>query len=315
MLAYLKASLQEKCLPYTKATSSTHIYIYIYTHTLWTLRRNLMQLLPGRARLVYEYWTSGWLSAGSAVGLYALSLANCLNVFNTSLQRQCEAAVTQHWWLCTAAKHTLSSSVVGAHWQRFGLSGYACRWSLEFFSVGLSEAYIIKDQPCSSSEYKATTYGLPQGGHIYTNCAQHDIFVYRCRQIYILQFSNNPFLHRATSRCSPSSETSCSLLLSSAWLPLAERRFEHQVEWRFLCPQVSLCFWRDYIRNILSQWCHTEAGVDGGSTVCRTRPKTSEVKLLTTASTVLKITGSETVTSPISRSYSLISACCTSHTF
>lgn len=53
-------------------------------------------------------------------------------------------------------------------------------------------------------------------------------------------------------------------LLSSAWLPLAERRFEHQVEWRFLCPQVSLCFWCDYIRNILSQWCHTEAGVDGG---------------------------------------------------
>lgn len=30
MLAYLEASLQEKCLPYTKATSSTHIYIYIY---------------------------------------------------------------------------------------------------------------------------------------------------------------------------------------------------------------------------------------------------------------------------------------------
>lgn len=32
MLAYLEASLQEKCLPYTKATSSTHIYIYIHTY-------------------------------------------------------------------------------------------------------------------------------------------------------------------------------------------------------------------------------------------------------------------------------------------
>lgn len=103
--------------------------------------------------------------------------------------------------------------------------------------------------------------------------------------LHDLQFSNNPFLHRTTSWCSPSSsETSCSLpfllsLLPSAWLPLAERRFEHQVEWRFLCPQVSLCFWCDYIRNILSQWCHTEAGVDGGSTVCHTKQDQKHQKL------------------------------------
>lgn len=68
-------------------------------------------------------------------------------------------------------------------------------------------------------------------------------------------------------------------LLSSAWLPLAERRFEHQVEWRFLCPQVSLCFWCDYIRNILSQWCHTEVGVDGGSTACHTKQDQTHQKL------------------------------------
>lgn len=141
--------------------------------------------------------------------------------------------------------------------------------------------------------------------------------------LHDLQFSNNPFLPYTTSWCSPSSsETSCSLpfllsLLSSAWLPLAERRFEPQVEWRFLCPQVSLCFWHDYIRNILSQWCHTEPGVDGRVDCMshKTRPKTSEVKSLTPASTVMKITGSETVTSPITLSYSLISACCTPRTF